>query len=591
MKILVTLYKANKVYVKELLRSGKLFIFVQVSVLVLAAPANYLLAYAPKNFLDSILYSNNLTMAMLWIGLFFAIQLYNRLIQFVVEILKKRAYGHAKIAAKRDVYSKLEYIYLTFFEDASNITAFDKALGYCDVGGETLTNLCITILNSIVCCGTLTVISFQFDWWVGCAILAIAVLQYFTDRYMKKKAFTFNMDQMKRVREQNYFNSLPTKKESIAEIKLNSSMNFFVENFVRKFFSNLKIQEDHDRKFYGLGILFSLPSEIFTFFCYLLIGVKLLNGEATIGDYTLFFSTIAGLNSQIRVIIVTSNMLYEQYLSAKVYSDFLDNESNFAPRSKISSSPCIQSIKFDNVSFCYPGQVKNAIDHMSISINKGERISIVGHNGAGKTTMVKLLSLLYMPTEGNIYLNGEMIQHDYKGYWNRMGVVFQNHQVFSMSVKDNVLLRDARNEDESRTWQVLNEVGLSDKIKSLDEQLDSPIGRAFYDHGIDLSIGEKQKISIARALEKDCDFYILDEPSSSLDPWAEDQLYQCISRIPKDKTVIIISHRLSCIPFTDRIIYIKDGRVIADGSHDELMQNCLEYRTMYQVQASKYINS
>ena len=157
-----------------------------------------------------------------------------------------------------------------------------------------------------------------------------------------------------------------------------------------------------------------------------------------------------------------------------------------------------------------------------------------------------------------------------------------------MSIKDNILLRDATPNDDEIIWKVLNDVGLSEKIKNQDEGLDLQLTRNFDPKGMDFSGGEKQRLSIAKVLAKDSDIYVFDEPSSALDSVAEDALYQSIAKIPKDKTVIMISHRLSSVFFTDRIIFFDNGHIIADGTHDNLMENCPKYREIYRLQADKY---
>ena len=591
MKLIKTLYNANRVYLKELFCSGKVFIIVQMVSLALVSPANYLLAYAPKQFLDSILIDKHLSIAMLWILLYVAIQIYSRLSQFGLELLKKRNCSRAKIAAKKHTYSKLEYINLVYFEDASNITKVDKALSYCESGGDTLINLIVTLLTSAIVCGTLTVISFQFDWWIWIVIVIITIFQYFTDKYLRKLSFDFSMEQMKHNREQNYFNSLPTTKDAIAEIKLNNSMGFFLNKYIAKYWRNFHVQEKQERKVFSLNLLFSLPNDLFSISCYLLIGLRLLNGSSTVGDYSLFFAAIAGINSQIRVIIATINMFYEQYLSAKVYSDFMNDEECFIEDTQNELVEPIQNISFNNISFRYPGQNTNAVNKLTVSINKGERISVVGFNGAGKTTFIKLMSLLYMPNEGDISINGKPVNFSLRSYWSKLGVMFQNHQEFAISIKENLLLQNTDVLPDERVWQVLTDVGLAEKIYGQEKQIHAHLGRSFYDDGIELSGGERQKLAVARIINKNCDFYILDEPSSALDPLSEEQLYRCIENIPRDKTVIIISHRLSSISVTDRVLFFKDGNIIADGSHAHLIKTCEEYRAIYQMQSNKYIQT
>ena len=588
---LVGLFKANKVFIKELFKTGKCFIIFQIAIYILIIPINYWVTYAPKNFIDSITQDNNLYIALSWIILMVILKYAERIMMFAQDFMKKRAFSNAKLKSKNVLYQKIQLIYLSYFEDSNNLDIFNKCLSYNETGGERLVNSTISFIRAIITLGTMTYISFQFDWWIWIAVLVVVVFEYFSDKYLKKLGFSFSMDKIKRDREQNYYNGLPTNKNSIADIKLNSSMFFFFEKYRSAFIKNRTHSEKYEIKANLFALLFSIPNEILFCLCYLLIGIWLLNGKASIGDYTLFFSMITSITSQLKVIITSINSFYEQSLSAKVFNDFVENtdifiNDNIANSNKV---PDIQSITFQNVSFNYPGRPEKALDNITLSIRKGEKISIVGFNGAGKTTFLKLLTLLYHPVDGTIKINRNDYQNiDIHDYWEKIGIVFQSHQVYAMSIKDNILLRDATPNDDEIIWKVLNDVGLSEKIKNQDEGLDLQLTRNFDPKGMDFSGGEKQRLSIAKVLAKDSDIYVFDEPSSALDSVAEDALYQSIAKIPKDKTVIMISHRLSSVFFTDRIIFFDNGHIIADGTHDNLMENCPKYREIYRLQADKY---
>ncbi len=245
-------------------------------------------------------------------------------------------------------------------------------------------------------------------------------------------------------------------------------------------------------------------------------------------------------------------------------------------------------IEFHNVSFKYPNTDKNVIRNLSFKFRVGDRIAVVGMNGSGKTTMIKLLCRLYDPTEGYITLNGIDIQkYDYEDYLDLFSVVFQNFRLFSFSVGENVAARV--DYDEKRVWDSLNKAGMLERVKSMPDGLKTPVYKDFEENGVEISGGEAQKIAIARALYKDAAFVILDEPTASLDPIAEHEIYSRFNDMLKDKTAIYISHRLSSCRFCKRILVFHEGELIQNGSHEELLENTNgKYYELWTAQAQYY---
>ena len=209
-------------------------------------------------------------------------------------------------------------------------------------------------------------------------------------------------------------------------------------------------------------------------------------------------------------------------------------------------------------------------------------------NGSGKTTMIKLLCRLYDPTEGYITLNGIDIQkYDYEDYLKLFSVVFQDFKLFSFSVGENVAA--SVDYDEDKVWSSLEKAGMLERVKAMPKGLKTPVYKDFEEDGVEISGGEAQKIAIARALYKDAAFVILDEPTASLDPIAEHEIYSRFNDMVKDKTAVYISHRLSSCRFCDRILAFDNGQLIQDGSHEELLENPEgKYSELWNAQAQYY---
>ena len=249
------------------------------------------------------------------------------------------------------------------------------------------------------------------------------------------------------------------------------------------------------------------------------------------------------------------------------------------------------NIEFKNVSFKYPNQENFALENVNIKIKNNEKLAIVGFNGAGKSTFIKLLTRLYEPTSGEILINGVNINnYNKEKYYQLFSVVFQDINLYAFSIKENVAMTYKENIDEHKVYNCLVKAGLKEKIDSLEKGIDTSLLKNLDEEGIDLSGGEAQKLMFARAIYKNAPFAIFDEPTSALDALAEYNLYNQFNNILKDKTAIYISHRLSSTRFCDKIVMFKEGKIVEEGTHDELIKNQKEYFNMFSLQANYYMD-
>ena len=252
-----------------------------------------------------------------------------------------------------------------------------------------------------------------------------------------------------------------------------------------------------------------------------------------------------------------------------------------------------KSFELKNVSFRYTPESEEILHNISLKVKPGEKIAIVGYNGSGKTTLIKLLMRLYDPSEGTILYDGKDIKdYNLNKYHDRMGVVFQDFYMYGASMAENVCLDDIEIKDNDELKEnikkALKRSGFSERLNALENGLETSVTTEFDEAGVDFSGGESQKVAIARAFFKDADILIMDEPSSALDPIAEYNLNKAMHEAAGDKTVFYISHRLSTTRDADRIIMLEKGRIIEEGSHDELLKKNGKYAEMWHVQASRY---
>lgn len=283
------------------------------------------------------------------------------------------------------------------------------------------------------------------------------------------------------------------------------------------------------------------------------------------------FSELAGF------IISLANLepLYDFYILDSDFEENLQKASDF------------QSLEFKNVTFTYPGSDRKIIDNLSFRINKGEKISIVGVNNAGKTTIVKLLLRFFNIDSGEILYNGVNIKNiSKKSLYEKISGVFQDFSIMPFTIKENIIGNKAFSEN--KTDEIIKQLDLDQKIKELPRGINTYLNKDIYENATDLSLGQKQKLAIARALYQDADFLILDEPTASLDPLAESKIYEHFNEMTRGKTAIFISHRMSSSRFTDKILLLDGGKAAAFDSHENLMAYDNLYSKLYKAQAQYF---
>ena len=246
--------------------------------------------------------------------------------------------------------------------------------------------------------------------------------------------------------------------------------------------------------------------------------------------------------------------------------------------------------RFEDVWFQYPGAEKYALKNLNLTIKAGEKLAVVGLNGAGKSTFIKLLLRLYEPTKGRILLNGKDISlYNKKEYYKLFSPVFQDVWMFAFPLKANVSMKDEKDTDEERVTECLQDAGMKEAVEELKDGIETEVLKVVYDDGVDFSGGEKQKIALARALYKNGPVVVLDEPTAALDALAEAKLYEDFNKLVNNRTAVYISHRLSSTRFCDHVAMFADGEMVEYGTHESLLNAGGAYSEMFQVQAAYYV--
>lgn len=336
---------------------------------------------------------------------------------------------------------------------------------------------------------------------------------------------------------------------------------------------------------FGTDVVASSGGQLYALYC------TLIRGTMMIGDCLVVFNSLDGIMYSVQSISNFASWFTDISLKIQDYRSFITSEPKVDPNPD-GDDPVTGDIVLNNVSFRYDGADEDTLHNISISIKKGERIAIVGHNGAGKTTLVKLLMRLYDPTGGEILMNGKNIrEYKLREYRRTYGVVFQDYKQMSLSVAENVLGRPYTDADEELVVDSLKKAGVWDKISEQPDGIHTIMTREFDQDGLVLSGGQSQKLAIASVFAGNAGTVILDEPSSALDPIAENEMYENMMEASRGKTMIFISHRLSSAVSSDRIFLMEGGEVKESGSHAELMKLNGKYAEMFRIQAQNYTDN
>lgn len=331
-------------------------------------------------------------------------------------------------------------------------------------------------------------------------------------------------------------------------------------------------------------------SAIFTGFIYGFTCLKALGGAFGVGLVIQYVAAATKMTTNVSELIRVYTELKTNALFLEETYKFLDipNEMYQGSLTTEKRSDRKYQVEFKDVSFCYPGSENWSLRHVNIKFKVGERLAIVGENGSGKTTFIKLLCRLYDPQEGQILLNGiDIRKYNYRDYMDIFSVVFQDFQLISQSLGANVAGKQEY--DREKVKGALTDAGFVERLKTMKDGLDTILYREFAKDGVMVSGGEAQKIAIARALYKDAPFIILDEPTAALDPIAEAEIYSKFNDIAGDKTAIYISHRLSSCKFCDEIVVFHEGQIIQQGSHEKLLnEENGKYSKLWNAQAQYY---
>jgi len=548
----------------------------------------------PKFIIDELLGGRSVARIALFVGLTIGVNFASNMIIHIIGYYFDKQ--NIKVAARLDVILGEKSLELDYeqVEQKENLELKERAMFVIrnqNALDRMIGSIKNVVQNIITIIGLLAII-LTFDVLVIIFIALVLLLSSFIFKKQNQTSFRVNQELIPINRIFTYYSGVTTDFSAGKDIRIYNMQPLVlgkIDDFIEKNLSGLSKLSKNEAKYQALGSI-NLNVEnicIYAYMCY-----KVLVGAIGIGDFSMYISAVNNFGNAISGLIFQffefSNMC--QYLSP--FFEFLEikpnSEDGFRDLTDIENF----ELEFDNVSFCYPGTDKMVLKDICVKIKPREKVSIVGANGAGKTTFIKLLTRLYRPVSGQILLNGINInEYKHTEYIKFFSAVFQDYKNYAFTIKENIALAESGKTSSDSIISILKNLSMEDKILNLKNGIDTALYKIFDKDGVEFSGGEMQKIAIARANFKNADVVFLDEPTSALDPVMEYEIMKNFNHMVEGKTAIYISHRLSSCKFSDRILIFHEGKIVQEGVHNELMQKEEGlYYEMFSSQAEHYVS-
>jgi ATP-binding cassette subfamily B protein len=392
-------------------------------------------------------------------------------------------------------------------------------------------------------------------------------------------------------REMDYLRQVGGSKEAAKELKLFNLSNYLTERFTRlsQTIYGQNVALSRRRLFWG-GLL-AILGQLGYYSAYILSIYRTIEGRYTVGDLAVITTAIMQAMGNIQQAFSTASGVADQALFLTDLLAFFEMKPSVEskPNSLPTPRPVTRGFEFCNVSFTYPGTGRQILSDFNFTLGLGERVALIGENGQGKTTVVKLITRLYDPSEGRILLDGvDLRDYDLADLHSEIGVIFQDFMRYEMTARENIAIGRVEIEHTASDIEYAAEKSMaSDVIAKLRDGYDQMLGRRF-EGGVDLSGGEWQRIALARAYLRDAQLLILDEPTASLDARSEFEVFERFAELTEGKMALLISHRFSTVRMADRIVVLEGGRLVEEGSHSQLLARGGRYAAMFEMQAAGY---
>lgn len=487
------------------------------------------------------------------------------------------------------LHSKAIQLDLINFERPEYFDILSRATREAPWRPNSILNNLISLLRGLASLILMAGLIFTLNWIAAIILLVVNLPGIFLRLRYSDELYNFQKKQTPEARKSAYFNWLLTGDRPSREIRLFGLGEYFRDLFRTSF----RKQKDEELNIIRKRSFIEMISAFFKagalLFILVFIAKRTVEGKITLGEMAMFLLAFRQGMVYIKELLSSVSGLYEDSLFIGDVFSFLHLEEKIrAEEPVVNISADIDRISLKDLSFTYPGNNNKTIDSISLDIRKGEIFALVGPNGAGKSTLVRLLCRLYDPDSGDIEINGRSVKHyDPAEYRKLFSVIFQDFMLYNLTAGENIRLGDITKFSEEDICRAAGSAGIDKVIASLPEGYNTVIGNLF-DDSRELSWGEWQKIALARSLFRDAPVLVLDEPSSAMDADTEYEIFSRFRQIIKGRTVILISHRFTSVSLADRIIVMDRGRIVEEGTHQELMTVKGMYYSMYTKQSSRF---
>ena len=447
------------------------------------------------------------------------------------------------------------------------------------------------LVQQLVTSISLSLYIVSFSPWLLLLLIAGLLPAFLGESHFAFLEYSKNIRQTPIRRHLDYLRVLGGSKEAAKELKLFGLKNFLTGRFTglwnRIYDENIALL----RRRLLAGLFFSALGTLGYYAAYVFIIWRTLSGVISVGAMTALTGAVLQVSGNIQQLFSTMSGIADQALFLTDLLAFFEMRPTICskPNALPAPRPIMHGFEFRNVSFCYPGTSRLILRNLNFSLRPGERVALVGENGEGKTTIVKLMTRLYDPTEGEILLDGvDLREYDLDALHREIGVIFQDFMRYEMTAGENIAVGDIEELDNLELLRVAAHKSLAHEVVArLPRRYDQMLGRRF-ETGVDLSGGEWQKLALARAYLREAQLLILDEPTAGLDARSELTVFRRFAELTEGKTALLISHRFSTVRMADRIVVLHGGRITEEGSHDELANLGGRYAEMFEMQAANY---
>ncbi|MEC4812599.1 MAG: ABC transporter ATP-binding protein [Scytonema sp. PMC 1069.18] len=479
---------------------------------------------------------------------------------------------------------------LTQFEDSEFYDKMTNARREASSRPLSLVTRTFGLVQSALSLITYGVLLVKFSFWAVLMVILAAMPAFFAETKFAGEAFRLFSWRAPETREQHYLETLLAREDFAKEVKLYQIGDVLLERY-HNLFRRLYNEDRTLTLRRGVwGYVLSLISTVAFYIAYAWIVVETVLGRISLGDMTMYLTVFRQGQSTFSAALTSIGGMYEDNLYLSNLYEFLEEEVTQPKGKATRGTKPHDGVRFENVSFTYPGSSRPALKNISLHLKPGEKLAIVGENGSGKTTLIKLLTRLYTPDSGRILLDGLNLEEwDVDVLRRRIGVIFQNFVRYQFTVGENIGVGDVDYIEDTTRWQTAAERGMAlPFIRNLPEKFQTQLGKWFRS-GQELSGGQWQKIALSRSfMRTKADILVLDEPTSAMDAQAEFDIFNQFRDRTKNQMVFLISHRFSTVRMADQIVVIEFGEIVEQGTHEELLQAGGRYATLFSLQAAGY---